>query len=87
MTAVNIISGIILVIVSVAIILSVLFSDTHNSGLNSAIGGSQDSFFGRNGGNTREAKINRATTIIVIVFFVVALIVNVLSAYIGKPVA
>ena len=83
MTAVNIISGIILVVASVAIILAVLFSDTHNSGLNSAIGGSSDSFFGRNGGNTREAKINKVTSIVVLVFFVVALVVNVLSAYLG----
>lgn len=83
MAAVNIISGIILIIASVAIILSVLFSDTRNSGLNSAIGGSQDSFFGRNGGNTREAKLNKATSIIVAVFFVVALVVNVVSAYLG----
>ncbi len=83
MAVVNIISGIILVIASIAIILAVLFSDTNNSGLNSAIGGSQDSFFGRNGGNTREAKINKATAIIVGVFFVVALVVNVISAYLG----
>ena len=83
MTAVNIISGILLVIASVLIILLVLFSDTHNSGLNSAIGGSQDSFFGRNSGNTREAKMDRITKIAVIVFFVVALVVNVVSAYLG----
>ncbi len=83
MAVVNIISGIVLVVASVVIILAVLFTDTHNSGLNSAIGGSQDSFFGRNGGNTREAKINRVTTVIVIVFFVVAVVANVLSAYLG----
>ncbi len=83
MTAVNIISGIILVIASVLIILLVLFSDTRNSGLNSAIGGSTDSFFGKNGGNTREAKMDRITKISVIVFFVVALVVNVVSAYLG----
>lgn len=82
MGAVNIISGIVLLIASVAIILSVLFSDTRNSGLNSAIGGSQDSFFGRNGGNTREAKVNKITTVIVAVFFVVALVVNVVSAFV-----
>ena len=84
MTAVNIISGIVLVIASVAIVLAVLFTDTHNSGLNSAIGGSQDSFFGRNGGNTREAKINRATTIITIVFFVVAVVVNIVTKIVAN---
>ncbi len=83
MAAVNIISGIILIVASVAIILVVLFSDTHNSGLSSSIGGSQDSFFGRNGSNTREAKLTRITTVIVAVFFLVALIVNVVSAYLG----
>lgn len=84
MTAVNIISGIVLVIASVAIVLAVLFTDTHNSGLNSAIGGSQDSFFGRNGGNTREAKINRATTVITIVFFVVAVVVNIVTKIVAN---
>ena len=83
MTAVNIISGIILVIASVLIILLVLFSDTRNSGISSAIGGSQDSFFGKNSGNTREAKMDRITKISVVVFFLVALIVNVVSAYLG----
>ncbi len=81
MTAVNIISGILLVIASVLIILLVLFGDTRNSGINSAIGGSSDSFFGRNSGNTREAKMDRITKIAVAVFFVVALVVNVISAY------
>ncbi len=84
MTAVNIISGIVLVIASVAIVLAVLFTDTHNSGLNSAIGGSQDSFFGRNGGNTREAKINKATTVITIVFFVVAVVVNIVTKIVAN---
>lgn len=83
MAAVNIISGIVLIVASVAIILSVLFADTKNSGLDSAIGGSRDSFLERNGANTREAKLNKATAIIVAVFFVVALIVNVISAYLG----
>ena len=82
MTAVNIISGIILVIASVLIILLVLFSDTRNSGISSAIGGSQESFFG-NSGNTREAKMDRITKISVVVFFIVALVVNVVSAYLG----
>lgn len=81
MTAVNIISGVVLVISSVLIILLVLFTDTHNSGISSAIGGSSDSFFGKNGGNTREAKMDRITKISVVVFFVVALVVNIVSAY------
>lgn len=84
MTALHIISGILLVIACVAIILVVLFTDTNNSGLNSAIGGgSSDTFFGKNSKNTREAKLDKATKICVVVFFVVAILVNVLTAILG----
>lgn len=84
MTALNIISGILLIIACVAIILVVLFTDTNESGLNSAIsGGSSDTFFGKNTKNTREAKLDKATKICVGVFFVVALLVNIVSAIWG----
>ncbi len=81
MGIVHIISGILLTIACLAIILVVLFTDTKDSGLSSAFGGANsDSFFGKNSKNTREAKLDRATTICVIVFFAVTLLVNVVSA-------
>ncbi len=83
MTAVNIISGIVLVLASVAIILVVLFTNTDNSGLNSAIGGGSNSFFGRNGSNTREAKLDRITKVIVAIFFVVAIASTVIAKFFG----
>ncbi|HIS25052.1 MAG TPA: preprotein translocase subunit SecG [Candidatus Faeciplasma gallinarum] len=85
MTAVNIVSGILLVLASVAIILVVLFTKTDNRGVNSAIGGgSSDSFFGRNSSNTREAKLDRITKVIVAIFFVVAIVCTVLARFFGE---
>lgn len=83
MTAVNIISGIILLIASFAIIAVVLFTDTDNSGINSAIGGGSNSFYGRNSGNTREAKLDKITKVVVAIFFVVAIVCSVLARFFG----
>lgn len=82
MTAVNIISGIVLAIASIVIILVVLFTDTDNTGLNSAIGGSS-SFYGKNSRNTREAKLDRITKIIVAVFFIVTIVCSILAKFFG----
>lgn len=83
MTAINIISGILLFLASIAIIGVVLITDTRHSGINSAIGGGSDTFFGRNAANTREAKLDKLTKICVAVFFVVTIIVNIVTAYLG----
>lgn len=83
MTAVNIISGIVLVLASIAIILVVLLTNTNESGINSITGAGSDSFFGKNSRNTREAKLDRATKIIVAVFFVVAIVCCVLAKFFG----
>ncbi len=81
MTVVNIISGILLIIACVAIIAVVLLTDTNSNGLNSAIGGgSSDTFFGRNAKNTKEAQLDKITKICVGAFFVITLIVNIVSA-------
>lgn len=75
MTAVHIIFGVLLVVASIAIILVVLFTNTRHSGINSAIGGgSNDSFFGKNASNTREANIQKLTAIMVGIFFVIAIV-------------
>ncbi len=83
MTALNIISGILLFLASIAIIGVVLITDTRHSGINSAISGGSDTFFGRNASNTREAKLDKLTKICVAVFFVVTIVVNVVTAYLG----
>ena len=84
MAVVNIISGILLIVACIAIIAVVLLTDTKSNGLNSAIGGgSSDTFFGRNAKNTQEARLDKVTKICVGVFFVITLIVNIVSALVA----
>lgn len=83
MTALNIISGILLFLASIAIIFVVMVTDTRHSGINSAITGGSDTFFGRNAANTKEAKLDKLAKICVTIFFVVTIIVNIVTAYLG----
>ncbi len=83
MAVVNIISGFLLIVACIAIIAVVLMTDTKSNGLNSAIGGSSDTFFGRNAKNTKEARLDKATKICVGVFFVITLLVNIVSAIVA----
>lgn len=84
MEVVNIVSGIILTIASILIIFVVLTTNTDNTGLNSAIGGGSNSFYGKNGGDRSEAKRELAVKIIVAVFFVVAIVATILAKFFGK---
>lgn len=81
MGPVGIICGVLLILASLVIILVVLVQDTKDQGgLTSAIGGgSNDSFYGRNGGRTKEAKLNRLTRIAAVFFFVATLAVNIIT--------
>ena len=63
--------GSIIILVSIAIIVLVLFQSSKKRGLSGAIGGtSSDSFFGKNQGQTKEKKLARFTTVSAIVFAV-----------------
>lgn len=81
MGAVGYICGVLLILASLIIILIVLAQDSKDQGgLTSAIGGgSNDSFFGRNSGRTREAKLNRLTKIAAVILFVATLVTNILT--------
>lgn len=78
----GIICGVLLIISSLIIIIVVLAQDSKDQGgLTSAIGGgSNDSFFGRNGSRTKEAKLNKLTKVCAIVFFIATLVVNIITA-------
>ena len=79
----EIISAIILIIACVFIVIAVLMSDT-KSGMSQAISGaSSDSFYQKNSGRTKEAKLNRAMVAATVVFFVLALLVNVINVHLG----
>ena len=74
MSVIEIVAGALLIVASLVIILVVLAQ-----GLTSAIGGGyNDSFYGKNGSNTKDAKLNRLTRISAILIFVITLAVNII---------
>ncbi len=80
----EIISAIALILACVIIVIVVLMQNG-NTGMSSAISGtSADSFYQKNSGRTKEAKLNRACTVAAIVFFVLALVVNIINVHFGK---
>ena len=82
---IEIAAGVILAICSVVIILVVLVQDSKDDGLTSAIGGGyNDSFYGKNTGNTREAKLNKLTRNAAIVLFILTVAVSIIHGYLNK---
>ena len=79
MSVIEIVAGALLIVASLVIILVVLAQDTKEQGLTSAIGGGYtDSIYGKNGSNTKAAKLNRLTRISAILIFVITLAVNII---------
>lgn len=79
----EIISAIVLIIACVFIVIVVLMNDS-KTGMSQAISGaSADSFYQKNSGRTKEAKLNRAMVAATIVFFVLALAVNIINVHFG----
>lgn len=79
----EIVSAIILIIACVFIVVVVLMKDTKTQMSQSISGTTSDSFFQKNAGRTKEAMLNKATIAAVIVFFVLALVVNIINVYWG----
>lgn len=82
MTAVQIVFGIVLILLALALIFIVLVQDSNQQGLSGAIsGGSSESFFGKNKGRTDEAKKAFITKILAVVFMVLALVTVIVSMF------
>lgn len=70
----EIVLGIILIVLAVAITVFVLMQKSSDDGLSGAIvGGSQDTFYGKNKGRSKDAQFAKITKILAIIFFVVVL--------------
>ena len=79
MGVIEIVAGVLLAIASIVIILVVLVQESKEQGLTSAIGGGyNESFYGKNSGNTRDAKLNRLTRVCAIILFVVTIGVSII---------
>lgn len=77
----EVISAIVLIIACVFIVVVVLMKDTKTQMSQSISGSSSDSFYQKNVGRTKEAMLNKATIVAAVIFFVLALAVNVINVY------
>ena len=74
-----IILGILVILVSLAIIIAVLFQQGRRAGINGAISGAADTFLSKNKARTVDAILARWTKYIAILFFVLAIVANIIS--------
>ena len=76
--------GIVLIVVSIALIILVLLQESKQQGLSGAIAGGADTFFGKNKGRTMEAKLEKITKVLCAVFVVLTLVTTLLVGFLGK---
>lgn len=73
--------GGILIVVSIFIVLFVMLQESRQAGLSGAIAGGSDSFYEKNKGRSKEAKLAFFTKILAVVFFVATLVAVILFAF------
>lgn len=79
MGAVEIIIGIAVILVSLVIIAVVLLQQGHRAGVNGAISGGADTFLSKNKARSADAKLKRMTKYVAALFFVLAVVANVIA--------
>jgi len=75
----EIILGVVMILVSLALIGVILLQQGHRAGVNGAISGAADTFLSKNKARTVNAKLARLTKYGVIVFFVLVLVAGIIS--------
>ena len=79
MSAVEIILGILVIIVSLVIIAAVVLQQGRRAGINGAISGGADTFLSKNKARTLDAFLARFTKYFAIIVFVLAIVANVIA--------
>jgi preprotein translocase subunit SecG len=79
MSAIEIILGILVILVSLVIIAVVLLQQGRRAGVNGVISGAADTFLSKNKARTFDATIARLTKWVAILFFVLAIVANVIA--------
>ncbi len=83
MKPLEIVIGVAVIIVSLIIIAVVLLQQGRRSGINGAISGGADTFLSKNKARTVDASLARWTKYIAILFFVLAVVANVIAIKLG----
>lgn len=77
----SMISGILLILMSIGIVIAVLLQSSKSQGLG-AINGSSSSYLGQQGkSRTMDAMLSRLTKIMCIIMFVLILVMNLINVY------
>ncbi len=79
MGVLEIILGALVIVVSLAIIAAVLMQQGRRAGVNGVISGGADTFLSKNKARTLDAMLARWTKYIAILFFVLAIVANVIA--------
>ena len=64
------------VLICLAITVVILLQEGKQAGLTGAISGAADSYWGKNKGRSMEGKLEKATKVFVVLFFVIAIVLN-----------
>ena len=73
--------GGVLIAASILIVILVMLQQSRQAGLSGAIAGGSDSFYEKNKGRSKEAKLAFYTKVLAVVFFVTTLVAVVLFAF------
>ena len=79
MSVVEIILGVVVILVSIVIIGVVLLQQGRRAGINGAISGGADTFLSKNKARTVDASLARWTKYIAVLFFVLAIVANIIA--------
>ena len=71
------IATIVISIISVILIVAIVLQEGKSAGLSSSLAGSSETYWAKNKSRSKEGKLERITTIAGIVFFVLAILLNV----------
>lgn len=67
---------VVFVLICLAITVVILLQEGKQAGLTGAISGAADSYWGKNKGRSMEGKLEKATKVLVVLFFVIAIVLN-----------
>ena len=64
------------VLISIILVIVILMQESKTSGLSGAINGVADTYWGKNKGRSMEGKLVKATQVLAVLFFIIALALN-----------
>ena len=79
MTALDYVIGALVLVFSIIVVGVVLLQQGHRSGINGAISGAADTFLSKNKARTFDAFLSRWTKYVAILFFILAIVCNVIA--------